>query len=375
MGKMIYKNDLRADMPGRFFYRGSKMKLYNLGKVPWLDSQLIYHALAHMGQEALSLVSPAEPYVCIGFHQDAEQEVDMAFCRQNHIPVFRRDLGGGAVYLDGGQLFFHLILHRDNPNIPKGKTTFYKKFLQPIIHVHHALGIPVKYKPVNDLIVGNRKISGTGAAEIGECIVFVGNLIVDFNYEMMSRVLKVPDEKFRDKVHQTLKENLTTIQRELGEEKAQKWDEARLNDLMADEFQKLLGPMQPAVRDAALQAKMDECQAILLNDDWLYQKGKTRTYGRDIKIRAGVDMLHRMHKAPGGLIRAEYAVVNGCFEGLHFSGDYFCFPNNVVERLEACLNGQAVADADKLVTSFYTQDAFEIPGVEVEDWLKVLAVK
>jgi len=95
------------------------MKLYNLGKVPWLDSQLIYHALAHMGREALSLVSPAEPYVCIGFHQDAEQEVDMAFCRQNHIPVFRRDLGGGAVYLDGDQLFFHLILHRDNPIIPK----------------------------------------------------------------------------------------------------------------------------------------------------------------------------------------------------------------------------------------------------------------
>ena len=56
------------------------MKLYNLGKVPWLDSQLIYHALAHMGQEALSLVSPATPYVCIGFHQDVEQPVrDLAF--------------------------------------------------------------------------------------------------------------------------------------------------------------------------------------------------------------------------------------------------------------------------------------------------------
>lgn len=351
------------------------MKLYNLGKVPWLDSQLIYHALAHMGQEALSLVSPAEPYVCIGFHQDAEQEVDMAFCRQNQIPVFRRDLGGGAVYLDGGQLFFHLILHRDNPNIPKGKTTFYKKFLQPIINVHHKIGIPVKYKPINDLIAGNCKISGTGAAEIGECIVFVGNLIVDFNYEMMSRVLKVPDEKFRDKVHQTLKENLTTIQRELGEEKARQWDEIRLNDLMAQEFQKLLGPMQPAIKDTALQAKMDECQTMLLSDDWLYQKGKSNVSGRNIKIRAGVDMLHRVHKAPGGLIRAEYAVVDGCFESLHFSGDFFCFPSHAIEDLEASLNGQPVAEARNLLQAFYTRDSLEIPGVEVEDWLAVLAVK
>ena len=349
------------------------MKLYNLGKVPWLDSQLIYHALAHMGREALCLVSPAEPYVCIGFHQDVEQEVDMAFCKQNHIPVFRRDLGGGAVYLDGGQLFFHLILHRDNPNIPKGKTTFYKKFLQPIINVHHRIGIPVQFKPVNDLIAGSCKISVTGAAEIGECIVFVGNLIVDFNYEMMSRVLKVPDEKFRDKVHRTLKENLTTIRRELGEKTAGQWDEARLNSLLAEEFQKLLGPMQPAVKDAALQSKMDECRAVLLNDDWLYQKGRIKTCGRDIKIRAGVEMLHRMHKAPGGLIRAEYAVVDGCFEDLHFSGDFFCYPSKAIEGLEASLQGQPVAGAGKLLQAFYARDALEIPGVGVEDWLKVLA--
>jgi lipoate---protein ligase len=350
------------------------MKLYNLGKVPWLDSQLIYHALAHMGQEALSLVSPAQPYVCIGFHQDAEQEVDLDFCRQNNIPVFRRDLGGGAVYLDGGQLFFHLILHRDNPIIPKGKTTFYKKFLQPIINVHQRIGIPVTYKPVNDLLAGNCKISGTGAAEIGDCIVFVGNLIVDFNYKMMSRVLKVPNEKFRDKVHQTLRENLTTIQRELGEETAGQWNEARLNGLIAEEFEALVGPMQPTFRDTALQSKMDECGETLLSDDWLYRKGKVKASGRDIKIRAGVEMLHRMHKAPGGLIRAEYAVVDGCFENLHFSGDYFCFPSSAIEELEKSLNRQPVTEAGKILKTFYAQDSLEIPGVAVEDWLTVLKV-
>ncbi|MBW1865257.1 MAG: hypothetical protein JRI64_06420, partial [Deltaproteobacteria bacterium] len=140
-------------------------------------------------------------------------------------------------------------------------------------------------------------------------------------------------------------------------------------------FQKLLGPMQPAVKDAALQKKMDEYGAVLLSDDWLYQKGRVKASGRDIKIRAGVDMLHRMHKASGGLIRAEYAVVDGCFEALHFSGDFFCYPSNAIERLETSLNGQPVADAGKLVQAFYTQGEFEVPGVEVEDWLKVLTVK
>ena len=131
----------------------------------------------------------------------------------------------------------------------------------------------------------------------------------------------------------------------------------------------------PAVKDTALQAKMDECRTMLLSDDWLYQKGKSNVSGRNIKIRAGVDMLHRMHKAPGGLIRAEYAVVDGCFESLHFSGDFFCFPSHAIEDLEASLNGQPVAEARNLLQAFYTRDSLEIPGVEVEDWLAVLAVK
>jgi lipoate-protein ligase A len=33
------------------------VELYVLGKVPWEVSQLIYHALAHLGREALVLVS------------------------------------------------------------------------------------------------------------------------------------------------------------------------------------------------------------------------------------------------------------------------------------------------------------------------------
>lgn len=73
------------------------MKLYNLGKVPWYESQLIYHAVAALGREALCLVPPATPYVCIGFHQDVEQELDLDFCKVNHIPVFSRDVGGGGL--------------------------------------------------------------------------------------------------------------------------------------------------------------------------------------------------------------------------------------------------------------------------------------
>jgi len=351
------------------------MELFNLGKIPWLETQLIYHALADLGREALTLVSPATPYVCIGFHQDAEHEVDLDFCKQNQIPVFRRNLGGGAVYLDGNQLFFHLILHRDNPAIPKGKTSFYKKFLQPVITVYRRIGIAAEYKPVNDVVVEHRKISGTGAAEIGDCVVFVGNLIVDFDYDMMSRVLKVPDEKFRDKVHQTIKANLTTIRRELGEETSAQWSDVRLNDMMAAEFQKLIGPMQPSPKDPQLQAKMETLEKVMVGDDWFFKKERRPMPGRDIKIRSGAKLIHRMHKAAGGLIRADFEVIDGNFGKVYISGDFFCYPDNGIERLESALDGRPVSQAGAFLEEFYRKNPIETPGIEIDDWLEILSVK
>ena len=116
------------------------MKLLRLGHVPWQESQLIYHAMAYEGVEGLILISPASPYVCIGYHQDVNQEVDLAYCRSNGIPVFRREVGGGAVFLDGRQLFYQLILHRDNPLAAADKETFYRRLLDPVVKTYTELG-------------------------------------------------------------------------------------------------------------------------------------------------------------------------------------------------------------------------------------------
>ena len=349
------------------------MELYNLGKVTWQDSQLMYHALAYLGRESLCLLSPASPYVCIGWHQDAAQEVDLEFCRDNDIPIFRREVGGGAVFLNGDQLFFQLVFQSDNPIAPKRIDAFYKKFLQPVIDVHHRIGIPAEYKPVNDIIVDNRKISGSGAAEIGDSVVFVGNLILDFDYETMSRVLKIPDEKFRDKVKNTIAENLSTIRRELGEQKAKQWDESTLNNMMVEEFEKLLGPLKRAPIDVELIVKMKELESSMINNTWLFQKGR-RVDGRIVKVRSGLEIRQRMHKATGGLIRAEFAVENGKYKDVSISGDFFCFPRNTIDRLSAKLEECPVGNISEVMNTFYQTGVMDIPGVTPDDWMQVFRV-
>jgi lipoate-protein ligase A len=351
------------------------MELFNLGKVPWEESQLMYHALAKHGRESLCLVSPATPYVCIGFHQDVEQEVDLEFCKNSNIPVFRREVGGGAVYLDGNQLFFQLIVQRDNPIAPKRIDAFYKKFLQPVIEVHRRIGLDAKYKPANDIVIETRKISGTGAAEIGDSIVFVGNLILDFDYDTMSRVLKIPDEKFRDKVKKTIEGNLSTIRRELGEQKykQKQWDEQTLNHMMVEEFEKLLGPLTPSNKNDELIAEMKALETAMVNDVWLFQKGK-RVEGRVVKVRSGLNVVQRMHKAVGGLIRVEFTVEDGKYKSVTISGDFFCFPRDSVDRLAVMLENCSADNVAAVVSDFYQTEEFEIPGVTVDDWSKALRI-
>ncbi len=74
----------------------------------------------------------------------------------------------------------------------------------------------------------------------------------------------------------------------------------------------------------------------MINNAWLFQKGK-RVEGRVVKVRSGLEIIQRIHKTSGGLIRAEFAIEEGKYRGVTISGDFFCFPKNSVDRLAAAL--------------------------------------
>jgi lipoate-protein ligase A len=76
------------------------IRLLDLGDVAPLRSQTVYHAIAYamteQSPDTIILVSPTQPYVCVGYHQDLEKEVDLAYCQAHGLPVVRREVGGGA---------------------------------------------------------------------------------------------------------------------------------------------------------------------------------------------------------------------------------------------------------------------------------------
>ncbi|MHA1228955.1 MAG: lipoate--protein ligase family protein, partial [Candidatus Hodarchaeales archaeon] len=179
-----------------------------------IHTQTIWHAAALarsrgiQKNDLLIIDWPRDPIICCGFHQAIEQVVDLSKCNNESIPVVRRACGGGTVLLNRDQIFYNIISHIDSNIVPRKLGEMYSVLLDPVIKTYNHFGINAVYKPVNDILVNNKKISGNGAALLEKAQVLVGNFILDFPKKQMVELLRVPNEKFRDKVFKSLEAGL-----------------------------------------------------------------------------------------------------------------------------------------------------------------------
>jgi lipoate-protein ligase A len=342
------------------------IRLLDLGLAPPVRSQTIYHAVAYAldddSPDTIILVAPTEPYVCIGFHQELEKEVDVEYCRAHGLPIYRREVGGGAVYLDKNQVFTQWVFHRHA--LPANIGDRFALYVQPLVETYQQLGIPANYRPINDVHVQGKKIGGTGAAQMGAAEVVVGSLMFDFNFELMSKVLRVSSEKMRDKIFQSLNEYMTTMTKHLGHTP----DRDAVVNLYIEKVEAALGRKvmrgEPTAKELALAEELDRQFAT---DEWLYQKGGLRQVG--VKIHEDVRVLEAAHKAPGGLIRVTARVRDGRIDDVTLSGDFTMLPKFAPGALELALRGTALdAGAVKArVEEVYRAIVVQSPGVTVDD--------
>lgn len=342
------------------------IRLLDFEKVDPLRSLAIFHGVAYAMKpddlDTITLTRPTDPFVSIGHHQDAKTEVDLEFCEAEGVPVYRREVGGGAVYLDEGQTFWHTIFRHDR--VPTTLAEIYTRFLAGPVLALNRIGIPAVHRPVNDIQVEGRKVGGTGAATIGEALVVAGSLMFDFNYELMSRVLRVPSEKFRDKVYSTMREYLTTINRELGDDAPERSEAERI---LVECFAETLE--DEVVRDEPRQDELDaieQQQERISSEDWLHLEGLPPS-GDFVKIAEGVNVTEGVHKALGGLIRATVAVRDGVIDGILLSGDFFFEPAEARATLQDALVG--VAHDDDAVLRVVKEQLSDVdaPGVDASD--------
>ncbi len=347
------------------------IRLLDLGRVSPVRSQTVYHAAAYAmrpdAPDTIILVSPDRPYVSIGYHQDAAAEVDLAHCREHGLPVIRREVGGGAVYLDDGQVFVQWVFRQGR--LPADLTERFSLYIRPLVETYRSLGVEAYHRPVNDIHVAGKKIGGTGAAQLGEADVVVGSLMFTFDKPAMARVLKVASEKMRDKVVESLEQYMTTLAEQLGAAPSRA-DVVRR--YIAACAAALGEPVAPGAWTPAEEAEARALDARFASEAWLHEGGRARPAW--VKIHEDVRVAEGLHKAAGGLVRATVRLHAGRVDGLALSGDFTLLPADALADLETAANGAAL-DEGELVARFarvYAARGIVSPGLAPADFARAV---
>ncbi len=329
---------------------------------PAVRSQSVYHAVGYAtgvdGPDTILVTTPAEPYVSIGYHQRAADELDLGTCAALGLPVVRREVGGGAVYLDSGQVFVNWVFRHDR--LPPMLADRYARYAAVLVATYQGYGIPAELRPVNDIHVRGRKIGGTGAARLGEAELVVGSLMLDFDTETMAAVLRVSSVKMRDKVVGALRDYMTTMRRELGVEP----DRDEVVDRYLAACSRFLGrPMVPGTLTAVELARARELDEVMSSPSWTHRTDGRRVAG--VQIHAGVQVHATEYKAPAGLLRITTVVRDGVLAEVSIDGDVTVLPQDALTRLEAGLVGVGAGRGQILVAveQWYDRTGVDAPGL------------
>ncbi len=153
--------------------------------------------------------------VSIGYFQSLQEEVNLPECSARGVDVVRRITGGGAVYHDRlGEITYSVIAPQQM--FPAGIIDSYRVICGWIIDGLAELGVQAEFKPINDITVGGKKISGNAQTRRGGVLHSHGTILYDLDVATMFTVLRVSKEKISDKLIASVEERVTSLKKAAG---------------------------------------------------------------------------------------------------------------------------------------------------------------
>lgn len=303
------------------------------------------------------------PTVLIGRHQALRHEVRLDHCRANGIGLVRRITGGGAIYLDQGQVGWELVLSRRR--LPMRTLGDYTGAICEAVAdgLAKVFGIDARFRPRSDIEVAGRKLCGTGGFFDGDTLIYQGTVLVDADPARMIACLNVPAASPATRDLDRAEARLVTL-KELLPGRAISTAEVR-EAVLAGLTGKLglsvaAGELTDAEADLACRCHDEEIG--------------TDAFVFEIDSPGGAGVATATRRTPGGTISA-YVRLEGArgarrIRELLLTGDFFALPPRVVYDVEAALRGVPVADLGAAVERGLAgskHEVFTIPAASLRE--------
>lgn len=153
--------------------------------------------------------------VTIGYFQRIRDTVNLEYAYEKNIPVIRRITGGGTVYHDSkGEITYSIVSDIRGKLVDVQES--YRIICNGIVYALRKLGLEAVFKPVNDILLNGRKVSGSAQTRRRKTLLQHGTLMVSTDLEELARLIRAPKEKLASHRVHSIRERVTTVSIELG---------------------------------------------------------------------------------------------------------------------------------------------------------------
>lgn len=159
----------------------------------------------HMDSDDYFFMWQVTPTVIFGRNQLIQSEVNLEYCRAHGIKTFRRKSGGGCVYADKSNIMFSYITHDENVNLT------FSKYIGMVVEMLRKLGVPATASGRNDIMIGDRKVSGNAFYHIPGRSIVHGTMLYDTNMQNMVGAITPSDEKLVSKGINSVRQHITLL--------------------------------------------------------------------------------------------------------------------------------------------------------------------
>lgn len=307
----------------------------------------------------------------VGFLDDSEKSLDLAYCKQEEIIVRRRQNTGGAIWGPNGAALIGLYIDTMLPWVPLKtiKDAFHVTLTSLADAFRELFNINAVYRPLNDVEVEGRKLVPTSARL--EKNILTMRLLVNVaptNREIMAKAIRTPIEKIQDKKIKDIGARFTCLESEVG----RKLEYIELVEITNRTVKKIFGKEIELVSGdlTELEKKYgEEFQKKYTSDEWFYANSESMRFK---KIPVGAIKVYGIHKAPAGLIRVTVLICQNKIYDLIITGDFHPTPYQVLRDMEDVLRGKEckVEVVRKGVKQIFDKSDVEIAGTEIQDFVE-----
>ena len=163
-----------------------------------IDSAIVNSVSEGESPPTLRLYSWLSPAVTVGYFQKVSETVNTHYCRENNIEIIRRITGGGTV-LHNKEITYSFIVPINNSFLPQDLIKSFSALIDPIIKALKEVKIDAVFKPVNDIIVNNKKISGSAQTRKYGVILQHGTILMEIDRDVFEGALKFNRLKLSEK--------------------------------------------------------------------------------------------------------------------------------------------------------------------------------